>query len=80
MLWLYDIVEKYISAMGFSRREGEEVRKSIHIKINLLQISYQTGDEKRIKELEKRFDELSRIGTGEPLKLPKSRKKVREPH
>lgn len=61
MLWLYDIVERYITAMGFSGREGEEVRRSIHIKINLLQISYQTGDDKKIKELEKRFDELARI-------------------
>ena len=61
--------------MGFSSREGEEVRKSIHVKINLLQISYQTGDDQRIRELEKRFDEIALIATGEPANKPKRKRK-----
>lgn len=76
MLWLYDIVERYITKMGFSSREGDEVRKSIHLKINLLQISYQTGDDRRIQELEKRFNEIAMIATGEPA----IKRKKRAPH
>lgn len=71
MLWLYSLVERYITKMGFSGREGEEVRKSIHIKINLLQISYQKNDDTRIRELEKRFDEISLITDGKPVKKHK---------
>ena len=79
MLWLYDIVERYITKMGFSGREGDEVRKSIHIKINLLQFSYQVGDDRRIQELEKRFDEIAMIATGEPMKKPKKSARKKAP-
>jgi hypothetical protein len=76
VIGLYCLVERYISKMGFSRTEGEEVRKSIHIKINLLQVYYQKNELERIAELEKRFDEISMLVDGKPAKKKKKRSHV----